>query len=93
MRYNTKSLIICRNKDRRKTASPEFPYYVMVKLFNVNDPHLTPEVPNEVLEFNKVQDVVLKNQQVKYMPLGSDIILNDLETVKITKVNGQVIIE
>ena len=93
MEYKAKSIIVSRNKDRRRGASPEFPYFVMVKLFNVNDPHKTTRVPRQTLEFVKVKNVVFRNKDVKYLPLGSDIVINDLNTFKVRQKDGELVIE
>ncbi|MBS3112920.1 hypothetical protein J4418_02485 [Candidatus Woesearchaeota archaeon] len=90
MDYKVKSVLVCRKKDPLADVEGDMPYMVEIKLFNVNDPHKTIEVPFLHLEYNNVMSVVFKGLEVKYLPRGSDLVLNDLEKVSISKVRSKV---
>ncbi len=91
MKYKAKSIIVCRRKD--SSEDDEYPYMVEVKLFKINDAHKTTEVPFKTLEFREVMSVVFKNHDVKYLPRGSDLVLNDLKKFNIIKEEHKVIIK
>jgi hypothetical protein len=91
MKYKAKSIIVCRRKDN--PDNDEYPYLIEVKLFKINDAHKTTEVPFKTLEFKNVMSVVFKNREVKYLPRGSDIIVNDLSEFSISQAEHKVIIE
>lgn len=88
MKYDTKSVLVTRfpRKDDNefKTAS--------IKLFNINDPHKTEEMPIESLEFENIEKIIMKNIEIDYYLEGNDIIINDLEHVSIEQEGNSVVI-
>ncbi|MFA5142165.1 MAG: hypothetical protein WC471_04310 [Candidatus Woesearchaeota archaeon] len=91
MKYKAKSIIVCRRKE--SPENDEYPYMVEVKLFKINDAHKTVEVPTKTLEFHNVMSVVFKNHDVKYLPRGSDIVVNDLKEIDVSQNEHKIIIE
>lgn len=89
MKYKAKSVMVCRKKDVSCT-SDDMPYIVEIKFFNVNDPHKTTEVPFKHLEFKQIMSVVFKGLEVKYLPRGSDLVLNNLEEINVSKIRSKV---
>ncbi len=89
MKYKAKSIMVCRKKDP-SVGEDDMPYMVEVKLFKVNDAHKTTEVPFKHLEFTKTMSVVFKGHEVKYLPRGSDLVLNNLKEVSIKRVRSKV---
>ena len=88
MNYKAKSMLIARmprGKHENKTA--------VVKLFNTNDPHLSDKFPSKEIKFENTKRVILHNMTVKYMTEGNDLIINDLNSVKIEKVKDHHTIE
>jgi hypothetical protein len=79
MRYKTSSAMIGRAK--RKDKESDYPTFI--HLFNVNDPHKTGKVPEEMLDFQETHKVMIKGLNVIYLPLGNDILINDLEYIDI----------
>lgn len=81
MEYKTKSVLVARlpRKDDNefKTAS--------IKLFNVNDPHLTQVMPIEDIEYENVEKIKIKNLELNYFLEGNDLIINNLEKINIEK--------
>lgn len=81
MKYSTKSVLVARmprkGNNEFKTAS--------IKLFEINNPHKTDELPIENLEFENIEKITIKNQDLHYFLEGNDIIINDLEVIHIDK--------
>lgn len=78
MRYTTKSIIIGKmGKRDEEGKSPVF-----VHLFSINNPHKTDQVPDEFLEFEAIQKVVIKGLDLTYLIGGSDLLVNDLEYIE-----------
>ena len=79
MKYATKSLLIARlprkGDNEFKTAS--------IKLFNINDPHKTDELPTESLEYENIEKIIIKNKEIDYFLEGNDLIINNLEEINI----------
>jgi len=80
MEYKTKSVIIGRKKRPNKDDTD---YPCFINLFNINDPHKSGQVPEQMLDFPKVHKVVIKGLDVNYLLPGNDIIINNLESVEI----------
>ena len=57
----------------------------VVKLFDIDSPHMSAELPKETLEFHNIEKVRIRGLNVTYYLEGNDSILNDLSTLKITK--------
>jgi hypothetical protein len=81
MKYKTKSLLVTRlprkGSNEFKTAS--------IKLFKINDPHKTTELPTKMLEYENIEKIVLKNLEIDYYLEGNDLIINNLKEVSIEK--------
>ncbi len=81
MKYSTKSVLATRlprkGDNEFKTAS--------IKLFDINDPHKTKELPTESLEYDNIEKITIKKPKIDYFLEGNDIIINDLKTVNIEK--------
>jgi hypothetical protein len=88
MKYATKSVLVTRlprkNDNEFKTAS--------IKLFNINNPHMTEELPIETLEYENVEKIIIKEKEVDYFLEGNDLIINNLEEVNVEKEGNIVII-
>ncbi len=81
MKYKTKSIIIGRKKgEEGSDTKPCF-----IALFDVNDPHKKNVVPKEIIEYDKVHKIMLKNFDVNYLLPGNDLVINDLEFIQIEK--------
>lgn len=86
-KYKTKSLIL----GRKKRKGDYYPCFV--NLFSENDPHLSKEVPDQFLDYEKVKKVDIKGLDCIYLPAGNDIVINDLKEVSITQKNYTIIIK
>ncbi|MDP2907083.1 MAG: hypothetical protein Q8O03_04030 [Nanoarchaeota archaeon] len=81
MKYKTKSIIIGRKKgEEGSDTKPCF-----IALFDVNDPHKKNVVPKEIIEYDKVHKIMLKNFDVNYLLPGNDLVINDLKFIQIEK--------
>ena len=78
-KYKTKSLIIGRKK-----RHGEF-YPCFVNLFSENDPHLSKDIPDQFLDFEKIAKVVITGLEVIYLPDGNDIVINNLKEIQISQ--------
>ncbi|MBN1385461.1 hypothetical protein JW968_00610 [Candidatus Woesearchaeota archaeon] len=87
MNYKTKSIVI----GRKKRVEDHYP--VFIHLFEINDPHLTDKVPFEMLEYDNIQKVELCGLCVEYWPFGSDIVINDLESIEVEQKEDLLIIK
>ena len=72
MEYQTKAAVI----GRKKVAEDK--YNCIINLFDINDPHLTKEIPKECLEFEEVDHINIAPFKIGYFLLGNDLIINDL---------------
>ena len=79
MEYKTKSVLVTRlpriGDNEFKTAS--------IKLFKINDPHKTDELPDKTFEYPNIEKIVIKNIELDYYLEGNDIIINNLEDIEI----------
>ena len=73
-----------KNGNEFKTAS--------IKLFKINDPHKTAELPTKMLEYGNIEKILLKKLNIDYYLEGNDLIINNLKQVKIEKKGNTVII-
>ncbi len=89
MKLTTKSIIIARKKYK---GNEELPYIVEIKLFDINNPHMTIEVPKKVLEFKGIECVQISGLQTDYFIRGNDIVINDAGTVVIEQKKNVVLI-
>jgi len=80
MKYKVKSIVIGRKK--RKDDSIEL-YPCFITLFDINDPHRTSEVPKDIIDFEEVERIFIDNLNIKYMLAGSDIVINNLESIEV----------
>lgn len=88
MEYMANSVIISRKRDKKNQC-----FSVLFALFDITDPHLSTKVPLNVLEFEKITQVVIKDITVNYMTEGSDIVINGLSKIKLTELNGEIVFE
>lgn len=71
MKQEAKSAVIARKK-----ISDE-KYMLMVNLFDLNNPHESSKAPNECLEY-ECKHAMIEGLDIKFIPFGNDIIINDL---------------
>ena len=55
----------------------------MIALFDSNNPHKTGEVAKEVLEFDNMEKIRIRDLNVSYYLEGNDIVINDLKKVRL----------
>jgi len=86
--YTVKSILVARlprkGDNEFKTA--------IIKLFEVNDPHKTSELPTEELEYDNIERVEIKGKTVDYFLEGNDIIINDVGNITIEQQNTTIVI-
>jgi len=85
-KFPTKSLMMGRLPRNGEELKP-----VSIKLFNINNPQNTEEFPVEELVCKNILYVKIHKLNVTYYPEGNDIIINDLEELRVTK-KGEVLI-
>lgn len=90
MKVTTKSIIIARKK---YATNSELPYLVEIKLFDINNPHMTAELPKKELEFKDIECVEIMKLKTNYFIRGNDIVINDAGTVQIEQKKNVVIVE
>jgi len=89
MKHKTKSAIIGRKKgDENSTTRPCF-----VNLFNINNPHLSEDVPDKCLDFDKVHKIVIKSKDINYLLQGNDLVLNNLKEIEIKQEKEHLIVK
>jgi len=84
--YKTKSAIIGRKKDAGRL-------FAFIALFDINEPHKSPNPPNKILEFPGARNVRIHDCNIKYMIAGNDIIINDLEKIDIEEKESRVTVK
>lgn len=81
MKYKAKSIIIGRKKgEEGSNTKPCF-----IALFDVNDPHKRNVVPKEIIEYDKVHKIMIKDFDINYLLPGNDLVINDLEFIQVEK--------
>ena len=90
MELNTKSILIARKKFKENS---DLPYLLQIKFFDINNPHMTAEVPKKTLEYKDIESVEISGLKVSYFIRGNDVVLNDAGSVKITQLKNSILIE
>ena len=86
--FKAKSVVISRkpgkNEDGFKTA--------FIGLFRENNPHLTNQVPFEVVEVKEIEKVRIRElRNVSFYLMGNDIVINNLQEVSIKQTEDNII--
>ena len=90
MKYKAKSVIIGRMKRSKKAKEKDDMFRpCFVALYDSNDPHLKPEPPREILEFERVDKVKIDSFKVNYLLAGNDLVVNDLQYIEVIKKGTQ----
>jgi len=89
LKYDTKSVVIGRKK-RPNKEDTEYPCFL--NLFNINDPHKSGQVPEKMLDFEKIHKVTINGLDVNYLLPGNDLVINDLEFIEVEVQGPHVII-
>jgi hypothetical protein len=79
MKIKCRSALIGREGKRDEQGRAPF----FVELFDVNDPHLKAEVPKKRLDFNKIDNVIIRGLDMEYLVGGSDMLINDLVEIEV----------
>ncbi|MFH1638238.1 MAG: hypothetical protein ABIB71_07465 [Candidatus Woesearchaeota archaeon] len=79
--YEAKSILLGRKKKKKDEQDDVRPCFI--SLFNGNNPHLTAEVPLDILEFDSIHKIIIKGLDVNYLLPGNDIVVNDLEQIDV----------
>jgi hypothetical protein len=87
MQYKTKSAVIGRMKRKSEddTGCPAF-----IHLHGINNPHESGNVPDKMLDWDKVEKIVISGLEVNYLLAGNDLVINSLEFLDV-KVDGPII--
>ncbi len=81
-KFKAKSVTISRKPAEDKEDS----WSAFIGLFDENNPHLKGRAPFEVLDIPLVEKVRIRElRNISYYLLGSDLIINNLEEVTISK--------
>ena len=65
---------------------------ISISLFNKNNPQSIEEGPNQVLDFDSIDKVIIKGLNLGYLPLGNDIIINNLSQISIEQNRKEIVI-
>jgi hypothetical protein len=82
MKYKTKSLIIGRMK-RKNDSDEEYPCFIGL-FYKINDPHKSGQAPDQRLQYEQVHKIMIHGLDIKYLPMGNDLVINDLEEIDVT---------
>ena len=81
MQYKTKSAVIGRKGKRGEDmCSPCF-----IALFDINNPHESTKFPKKTIEFDKISEIRIEGLNVSYLVPGNDMVINNLESIKLEK--------
>ncbi|MBN2142919.1 hypothetical protein JW711_06345 [Candidatus Woesearchaeota archaeon] len=76
----TKSVLISRHK----RESPDDDYKTAIlRFFSVNNPHMQEVFPDKVIIYTNTEKIRIMGFNVSYYLEGNDIVINDLEELKI----------
>ena len=87
MKYNYKCAIVARKKIRETDS-----YNCLINMFDINEGHLSGEVPKEFLEFENVKKVEINGLNLCYFLIGNDVVINDMESLEITEEDDKLLI-
>ncbi len=87
MKYKTKAIIIGRKSRNKDDAIYR---QCFISLFDVNDPHKQNIVPKEMIEFERAKRIDLEGFKIKFMLMGGDIVINNLQWIDVSEENGNV---
>lgn len=88
MKYQTKAIIIGRKGRIDKEDMIYRPCFI--SLFDMNDPHKQNIVPKKILDFTKTKRVDIEGLDMKFMLMGGDLVINDLEYIEVSEKDGNV---
>ncbi|PLW80273.1 hypothetical protein C0585_03050 [Candidatus Woesearchaeota archaeon] len=78
--YQAKSAII--GKAGKANENDDYP--IFINLFSENNPHKDANaLPIKFLEFKEIHRIKITDLEINYLLAGSDILINDLKTIKI----------
>lgn len=75
----TKSVLISRSRTKK---GDEYRTLIL-KMFNINNPHKTSEFPKLVYEFSNIEKCRIRRLNTSFYLEGNDIVVNDLEELYI----------
>ena len=89
IKEEARSMIVGRKKVSDDAYNP------MITLFDIENPHLTTDMPKKVLEFQCTKVKFASPITFDFLTMGNDIVVNGLSsiTIKEEKDNDQIIIE
>ena len=90
MKYKAKSIIIGRKPRLDKDDYSNRPCFV--SFFDINNPHKSNVAPKKILDFLKVNRVIIRGMDVNFLLMGGDILVNDLMLVDISEKDGNVLV-
>ncbi len=81
MKIQTKSVLIGKKKKSESYDGIDRPCFI--SLFDINDPHLSKEVPKKRYDFDEgIHKIIIKGLKVDYLLAGHDIVINNLDNVE-----------
>lgn len=93
--YKAKSILLGRkgrSAAEKIADSADRPCFIA--LFDKNNPHTEGIEPREILEYSAHRILIKNANDISYLLAGNDILINDLEEIKVEYVkHGHVIIE
>ncbi|MBT5021423.1 hypothetical protein HOK51_09730 [Candidatus Woesearchaeota archaeon] len=66
---------------------------VVIRFFEINNPHKTEEFPTKTLEFPDIEKVRIRRLNVSYYLEGNDIVVNDLDEAFVIKKTNKLIVQ
>ncbi len=86
--YKTKSIIVSKSGSGNGIVRP-----CMVSLFNVANPHKSGKEPWKILDFKKIEEVVISGTNVRFLLAGSDVLIDGIKGARIDKKDKRLIIK
>lgn len=81
MKIKTKSVLIGKKKKDKDYDGIERPCFI--SLFDINDPHLSKEVPKKRYDFEDgIHKIIIKGLKIDYLLAGNDIVINNLDEIE-----------
>ncbi|MBS3108280.1 hypothetical protein J4409_00240 [Candidatus Woesearchaeota archaeon] len=90
MKYKTKSIIIGRKPRLDKDDYSNRPCFI--SFFDITNPHKNNVAPKKVVDFLKVNKVVIKGLDASFLLMGGDLLIDNLKEIEITEKEGNVLI-
>jgi hypothetical protein len=94
IKVKTTSVLVSSKKYNKYESNQDDHPTLMIKLFDVNNPHKIPNIfPHTVYEFSNIEKVRIRRLNVSYYLDGEHIVINDIEELYIIHEDNKIVLK